>query len=88
MKTQETNKKEFEKVFNGSQSYFAQSVEGTGEVRDSKKGKVNFNVTLKNGNLLNINREGVYNSNRYEICNNEVSSIDELISVVNEKCGL
>jgi hypothetical protein len=87
MKNKEINTEEFVKTLNKQQPYFAQSINGTGETRSSKSGKVNFNVVLS-GNNLNINREGVYNSNRFEIYNSKINSIEELESIVTEKCGL
>lgn len=81
------NTKEFGLALSGKQNYFSQSINGTGRVRHADNGKVNYFVVLRGSNLT-INREGVYDSNRYVVCETEVNSMDELVRVVNEKCGL
>lgn len=81
------DKKAFEKAIKENKSC-SKGLIGIGRTRNSDSGKVHFNVMLNPNGELIINREGVYDSNRYEVFSGKVNSIDELESIANKKLGL
>ena len=87
MESTKIKTQDFEKALKQEVDYFSQSIDGTGRIRGSEKGKVNFFVVLK-GENLKINRDGVYDSNRHPVFDGKVKSITEVTSIVTEKCGL
>jgi len=79
---------QFNEALTGERAYFSQSVNGTGQVRNAKTGAVNFFINLKSDGALVINRENVYDSNRSLVFEAKIQSIESLIKITNEKCGL